>query len=270
VGNPFERDKDGDRATVIASYPTANQVKFRAVAELDPLSGTFRWGWAQTVRDLNRFRVGTAFIGVMAAVLGALFPLPDNPTLTDRLVNGVVVAVLGIAVVAVTTFLFRLVLAPYQQRNALRLMVHNRGSSLQFGPVSVYDNLREDIGVFERFCLISVEPGGDETIRAVELVLEACEPAPPGVRYERLVVWNKGNRSDEATTQLTRGRSGKFAVLYQDWNAQGERDHWNFRYASGDLNPAMPFQRYEIKLTVYGDGVQPNREWSQWKLPTTE
>lgn len=231
------------------------------MTDQDPMSSAFRWAWMKTVRDLNRFRVGTALVGLAGAAVGALFPLPDHPNFGDRLVNGVLVCMLGIATVVTATFLVRLVLAPYEQRNAIRLMVRNRGSSVRFGATSIYDNQRRDIGAFERFCLLSVEPVGDETIRDVEVILEACEPEEPGVRYERLLVWNKGNRSDEPTTPLLPGRAGTFAILYQDWNAEGERHHWNFRYASGDLNPAMPFQRHEIKLAAYGDNIAPIRQW---------
>lgn len=112
----------------------------------------------------------------------------------------------------------------------------------------------------ERRCLLHVNTCGVQTIRDVQVSLEACHPEIRGVRYEKLCVWHD-SRSQEATTDIPPGRPGLFAVLQQEWAGGTSPKHWSFRYANGDLNPPMPLERHEIKLAIYGDDIPAVRAW---------
>ncbi len=87
------------------------------------MRGVLRWTWTQTRRHFNRFLVGTGSVSVLFIVVSGFLTLPPNPTTTDRISNGLIALAVAIVVVLVVTFLYALLVAPYQQRNALRARV---------------------------------------------------------------------------------------------------------------------------------------------------
>lgn len=57
---------------------------------------------------------------IAAGVVAAFVRLPDDPTVWDRIIQGGLVALGGFIAAALLAFLYAVVVAPYQQRNALR------------------------------------------------------------------------------------------------------------------------------------------------------
>src|SRR5437867_2051268 len=85
-----------------------------------PMESAFAWAWARTQKRLRGFWWGTVGIPALAAVLAATGVPPSQASLLVRAAIGLAGFVLALLTVAVLVFSRALMVAPYQQRNALR------------------------------------------------------------------------------------------------------------------------------------------------------
>jgi hypothetical protein len=86
------------------------------------MEGTIRWTIAEVRRRLRTFLIGTVAVSLAFIAFSASQTLPTvpAPTFGTRVANGLIALGFAIAVVLVLTSAYALVVAPYQQRNALR------------------------------------------------------------------------------------------------------------------------------------------------------
>lgn len=96
-----------------------------------PFTGVLRWTWAKT-RGHLRGLVGAGFgVPLTVGVLGGVFPLTTNPSFGDRVANGVLLLLVGFAFVGICIAVFVLLIAPYQQRNALRVIAGQQAGEIR-------------------------------------------------------------------------------------------------------------------------------------------
>ena len=118
------------------------------MAEPTPERGVLRWAYYHAVRDRAKFWVGSVGLAAVVVVVSTQVSLPAHATTTQKIVNGLVVLAIATIGVVVATYLYALLLAPYQQRNALRGMLAEaaaRVDALATTPVSPQhaDQLRQ-------------------------------------------------------------------------------------------------------------------------------
>jgi hypothetical protein len=87
-----------------------------------PERGIFRWVHYHAVRDRAKFWVGSVTLAGFLVIVGTQVALPAHPTIGQRIVNGLVTLAIAAGALVAGTYLYALVAAPYQQRNALRRM----------------------------------------------------------------------------------------------------------------------------------------------------
>jgi hypothetical protein len=107
--------------------------------EPSPERGVFRWAYYHAVRDRAKFWVGSVGLAAIVVVVGTQVSLPTHATTTQTIVNGLEVLAIATAGVVVATYQYALLLAPYQQRNALREMLAaatDHVAQLEEAPVS--------------------------------------------------------------------------------------------------------------------------------------
>jgi hypothetical protein len=98
--------------------------------EPSPERGIFRWVHYHAVRDRAKFWVGSVTLAGFLVVLGTQVALPPHPTTGQRIVNGLVTLGVAAGALVAGTYLYALVAAPYQQRNALRRMFTSAQASI--------------------------------------------------------------------------------------------------------------------------------------------
>ena len=92
-------------------------------ATVDPSQSAVRWAWQRAAQHRRSFWIGSVLLAAVVAVLTAAlgeWPLAAR-TIPQRLINGLAVLALGVAVIVFLTFLWSLLRAPYEQRDALRI-----------------------------------------------------------------------------------------------------------------------------------------------------
>lgn len=88
----------------------------------DPTLGVFRWSWRRWPQHVTGL-IGVAIITVIGAVVGAFANHPPNPTAAQQLAGAGEAAGMTLGGLVVLAFLYAVILAPYEQRNALRRRV---------------------------------------------------------------------------------------------------------------------------------------------------
>lgn len=100
---------------------------------VDPTSdSTGLWAFTQLRRSVNRFIVGGVVLGALTSVASTLVTTVD-PSLTSRLITGLVGFGCGLAATLVVGFLWFLIIAPYKQRNELRELTKTCGTLVPTG-----------------------------------------------------------------------------------------------------------------------------------------
>src|SRR5262245_38677485 len=88
---------------------------------MDPSSrGIIRWPAQRAHEHLQAVVPAAIAIPIAALIIGQFIALPSKPTTGDRIIQGIQSIIAGVAVVALLAFLYALLIAPYEQRNALR------------------------------------------------------------------------------------------------------------------------------------------------------
>jgi hypothetical protein len=86
----------------------------------DPYGGIVRWALRRHRKHLGRWVVGLMLFPLVAGVVGAFVRLPPKPTTWDRVAQGLVSAAIAFGVVLFIVLAYALLVAPYEQRKALR------------------------------------------------------------------------------------------------------------------------------------------------------
>jgi hypothetical protein len=86
----------------------------------DPQAGVFRWARAEARRHRARFGIGSVGVALLSIVATAAIGTHPRPTAGERLVNALIGLGIGAGLIVVLSLALALVVAPYQQRNALR------------------------------------------------------------------------------------------------------------------------------------------------------
>ncbi len=119
----------------------------------DPFGSSLGWAWAEARRRRGEFWLATVVFTVVTLFAGVLLlgGLPNSPSPGEQITAGLESAALGVVAVVLLSLLLGLIVAPYQQRNALRRMVEegSAGESalaevewLRTTLISVYDQGR--------------------------------------------------------------------------------------------------------------------------------
>lgn len=88
---------------------------------MDPTrQGIIKWSSQRAHEHLQAVIPASIGIPLVALIAGQLIALPKNPTTADRITQGTESLIVGVLVVAVLALLYAIVVAPYEQRNALR------------------------------------------------------------------------------------------------------------------------------------------------------
>ncbi|HEU5392802.1 MAG TPA: hypothetical protein VFV73_43630 [Streptosporangiaceae bacterium] len=90
------------------------------MTEPSPERGVFRWAYHHAVRDRAKFWVGSLGLTAVIVVVATQIVPPTHPTAAQKIVNGLVVLAIAAGAIVAATYLYALVVAPFQQRNALR------------------------------------------------------------------------------------------------------------------------------------------------------
>jgi hypothetical protein len=88
--------------------------------EPSPERGVFRWAYHHAVHDRAKFWVGSVGLSASIVVVATQVALPAHPTTAQKIVNGLVVLGIAVGAVVAVTYLYALLVAPFQQRNVLR------------------------------------------------------------------------------------------------------------------------------------------------------
>jgi hypothetical protein len=93
-----------------------------AVPEPDPMRGVWRWAWREAKRHRGEFWLAGFFFAVVTAGAAYLLAINLHSTPTPKQAFFVALEALGLGVIAVVllSLVFALIVAPFQQRNALR------------------------------------------------------------------------------------------------------------------------------------------------------
>jgi hypothetical protein len=96
-----------------------------AAPEVDPMQGVWRWTWREAKRRRGEFWLAGAVFTVVTLAAGIWLEsqLLSQPTPGQKFVAGLEAAGLGMGAVVLLSLVFALILAPFQQRNALRRTV---------------------------------------------------------------------------------------------------------------------------------------------------
>jgi hypothetical protein len=110
---------------------------------MDPTQqGIIRWSAHRAHEHLQAVVPASIAIPVIAIIAGQLIALPAKPTTADRIIQGVESLGAGVLIVALLVFIYAILVAPYEQRNALRRQVLNAAKEMTELQDSVYETLR--------------------------------------------------------------------------------------------------------------------------------
>jgi hypothetical protein len=88
---------------------------------MDPSSeGIIRWSAQRAHQHLQAVVPAAIAIPLASLIAGQFIALPDKPTITGRIVQGIESIIAGVAAVALLAFIYAVLVAPYEQRSALR------------------------------------------------------------------------------------------------------------------------------------------------------
>lgn len=122
---------------------------------MDPSSqGIIRWSAQRAHQHLQAVVPAAIAIPVAALILGQFVALPSKPTTGDRIIQGIESIIAGVAVVALLVFLYAVLVAPYEQRNALRRQlatVKGEAEDLRTSVRKSSEIVPEDRCLFEAF-----------------------------------------------------------------------------------------------------------------------
>ena len=122
---------------------------------MDPSNeGIIGWSAQRAHQHLQAVVLAAIAIPVAALILGQFIALPSKPTTGDRIIQGIESIIAGVAVVALLVFLYALLVAPYEQRNALRRQLaaaKGEAESLRTSVHRIPELVPEDRRLFEAF-----------------------------------------------------------------------------------------------------------------------
>ena len=88
----------------------------------DPRRGVLRWARIRSREHIaGKWLVGGALFAVLLGIGGGLVGLPKNPDFWDRTRQGIIVGCASAGALVIIVYLAAVFLAPYEQRNALRV-----------------------------------------------------------------------------------------------------------------------------------------------------
>lgn len=127
-----------------------------------PERGVFRWAHHRAVERRASFWVAAVAFAAVVTIIAALVVLPPNPTLSQKLLSGLGGLAAAAAIVVVVTYAEALLVAPYEQRNALRRMLvqlRERAAELETAPVSrEHGNRLRQVAVQIKQCIEEGRP----------------------------------------------------------------------------------------------------------------
>jgi hypothetical protein len=88
---------------------------------VDPTrDGIIRWSAQRAHQHLQAVIPASIGIPLVGLIAGQLIALPKNPTTAERITQGAESLIVGVLVVALLALLYAIMVAPHEQRNALR------------------------------------------------------------------------------------------------------------------------------------------------------
>jgi hypothetical protein len=106
--------------------------------------GIIRWSAHRAHDHLQAVVPASIGIPLIAIIAGQFIALPKKPTTADRIIQGVESLGVGVLIVALLVFIYAILIAPYEQRNALRRQLKNSVRELSEIRSSVHQTLRLD------------------------------------------------------------------------------------------------------------------------------
>ena len=94
----------------------------------DPNRGVVRWAWRKAAEHRGTFWGGGIGVPVAATIITPILHSPSSPTTGQVIVRGLLGLGIGVTFVVVVFFVYALLIAPYQQRNALRALMNTRAT----------------------------------------------------------------------------------------------------------------------------------------------
>jgi hypothetical protein len=87
---------------------------------VDPTQGVIKWSAQRAHQHLQGVVTAAVAIPLAATVAGLFIAQPAHPTVAQRIGQAAEALAIGLALVALLAFLYAILLAPYEQRKALR------------------------------------------------------------------------------------------------------------------------------------------------------
>ncbi len=104
--------------------------------------GVIRWSAHRAHEHLQAVVPASIGIPLIAIIAGQFIALPAKPTTADRIIQGAESLGVGVLIVALLVFTYAILVAPYEQRNALRREVVNSAKEITAIRDAVYETLR--------------------------------------------------------------------------------------------------------------------------------
>lgn len=93
--------------------------------------GIIRWSAHRANDHLQAVVPASIGIPLIAIIAGQFIALPAKPTTADRIIQGVESLGVGVLIVALLVFIYAILVAPYEQRNALRRQMVNAANEIK-------------------------------------------------------------------------------------------------------------------------------------------
>jgi len=90
---------------------------------VDPSQGVIRWSAQRARQHLRTVVAGAIAIPLIFTIAGFLIPIPQRPSLADRIIQAVEALAVGVVIVLLLALVYAILRAPYEQRKALRAEV---------------------------------------------------------------------------------------------------------------------------------------------------